>query len=90
MKLNSNYILRNVAGSDVVVAIGEEAAKLGGMITLNETAALIWKCLEDGDDEAAIVARLRQEYAGADEATLKNDLQFFLDKLRQKNILTDD
>ncbi len=89
MRLNENYILRTVAGSDVVVAVGEEAAKLHGMITLNETAAFIWRCLEKEPDEDEIVMRLKEEYAATDEALLRKELTFFLDKLRAQGILED-
>ncbi len=87
MKLNKNYMLKNVAGSDVVVALGEEAVKLHGMITLNETAAFIWRCLEKELDEEQILALLKEEYTGADEERLKNDTDVFLKKLIDRNIL---
>ncbi|HZJ75601.1 MAG TPA: PqqD family protein [Clostridia bacterium] len=87
MKLNENYILRTVAGSDVVVAVGEEAAKLRGMMTLNDTAAFIWHCLEKEFDEEKIIAKLKEEYTGADDETLKSELQAFLGKLIDMGIL---
>lgn len=89
MKLNENYILRNVAGSDVVVAVGEEAAKLRGMITLNDTAAFIWRCLEKGLNEDKIIERLKEEYTGADDERLREELHTFIDKLREKGIIDD-
>lgn len=87
MKLNENYILRTVAGSDVVVAVGKEAAKLRGMMNLNDTAAFIWRCLEKGFDEEKIIEKLKEEYAGADDKTLKLEVQTFLDKLIDMGIV---
>ena len=43
MKIKENFILRKIAGDDVVVPIGENIADFNGAITLNETAALLWK-----------------------------------------------
>ncbi|HZK21889.1 MAG TPA: PqqD family protein [Oscillospiraceae bacterium] len=87
MKLNENYILRTVAGSDVVVAVGKEAAKLRGMMNLNDTAAFIWRCLEKGFDEEKIIEKLKEEYTGADDKTLRLEVQTFLDKLINMGIV---
>ncbi len=87
MKLNENYILRNVAGSDIVVAVGEEAAKLRGVMTLNDTAAFIWRCLEEALDEKEIVKRLKEEYPSAGDERLHAELRIFLDKLRARGIV---
>ncbi|MGI6746103.1 MAG: PqqD family protein [Acutalibacteraceae bacterium] len=89
MKLNKNYILRTVAGSDVVVAVGEEANKLRGMITLNETGAFIWRCLEQELDIDQTVEKMKQEYTGVDDERLRKEIGIFLDKLREQGILQD-
>lgn len=89
MKLNENYILRTVAGSDVVVAVGEEAAKLRGMMTLNDTAAFIWRCLEKELDEEMIITKLKEEYTGVDDETLKSEVRVFLAKLHDMGILNE-
>ena len=39
MKIRTGLMMRNVAGSYVVVAAGKEAIDFNGMITLNETGA---------------------------------------------------
>lgn len=89
MKLNENYILRTVAGSDVVVAVGEEAAKLRGMMTLNDTAAFIWRCLEKELDEEMIITKLKEEYTGVDDEKLKSEVRVFLAKLHDMGILNE-
>ena len=89
MKLNENYLLREIAGSPVVVAVGEEAAKLNGMITLNTTGAFIWKLLEKGEERSAILCALATEYAGVSAEILEKDLDTFLEKLKKQGILTD-
>lgn len=54
MKLSSEYIMRDIAGEKVIVPVGGMSQKLNGLITLNEPAILIWKCLEEGLDEKEI------------------------------------
>lgn len=87
MKLSENYILRTVAGTPVVVPVGEATKDLNGMITLNESAEFIWKMLKDGAERPEILAALKAEY-NADESILAEDLDAFLNKLVERKILT--
>ena len=72
MKLKPDFLLRQVAGSWVVVAVGKASVDFNGMLTLNESGALLWQMLESGADRAALVEALTSEYevtaeqAGAD------------------------
>ena len=45
MKIKEGYILRNVAGSFVVVPIGEAASEFNGMMNLNDTGAFLFEKL---------------------------------------------
>ncbi len=87
MKLSENYILKTVAGTPVVVPIGAAANDLNGMITLNESAEFIWKMLKNGAERAEILDALKAEY-NADENILAADLDYFLNKLVERKILT--
>ena len=42
MKIKDGFAKRNIAGSDIVVPIGENAKEFNGMITLNETGGFLW------------------------------------------------
>ncbi len=86
MKLNENYVLKTVAGTPVVVPVGDAVKNIKGMITLNGPAEVIWKALEQGKDFEEIVAILKSEYDAADEV-LRNDITTFLEKLESYNIL---
>ncbi len=86
MKLNENYILKEIAGMPVVVPVGEAVNKIRGMITLNGPAEVIWKALEDGKDYEKIVAEIKAEY-DADDSVIRADLDAFLEKLKNHGIL---
>ena len=88
MKLNENYILKTIAGSPVVVPVGEAVNQVKGMITLNGPAEVIWKCLENGDDFDAVLATLKAKY-DAPEELLKKDLNAFVEKLKGLGILSE-
>lgn len=87
MKLSENFILKTVAGTAVVVPVGDAVNDIKGMITLNGPAETIWKCLENGMDYEGIVVQLKSEY-DAPEDVLRTDLTAFLDKLKAYKILS--
>ena len=62
MKINENFVLREVAGSWVVIPIGEKSVDFNGMMNLNETGVLLWRELEKGADKEALVAAITGEY----------------------------
>ena len=88
MKLNENFILKSIAGTAVVVPVGEAVNDIKGMITLNDPAEIIWKGLENGKDIDSIVEDIKSEY-DAPEDVIRNDVDAFLNKLRTYKILVD-
>ena len=85
MKLKEGLVLRQVAGEYVVLATGGEV-KINGMITLNETGALLWKKLEAGAEAEDLTAALLAEYE-VDEATAKAHVQTYLARLGEIGVL---
>ena len=85
MKLKPGFILRDVAGSCVVVPTGAEL-NFNGMISLNETGKTIWNCLENDTDVDAVVAAILSEY-DTDEATARTAVEGFIEKLRKHGFL---
>ncbi len=88
MKLNENFILKNIAGTAVVVPVGEAVRDLKGMITLNGPAEIIWKGLESGKTIDSIIEEIKSEY-DASEDVIRKDVDAFLNKLRTYKILED-
>ena len=89
MKLNPDFVMRQVAGTWVVIPFGETAGKLNGMISLNETGAFLWKALEDCSQESDLVERLLAEYAVSREIA-EADVAAFLQTLRRAGCLVED
>lgn len=87
MKISEGYILRTVAGKNIVVSVGAEAS-FSGMLTLNDTGVFFWNLLsEDITKEEMIDAVLREYDAERDIVT--EDVEEFLAKLKDKGILED-
>ena len=88
MKIKDTYIVRNVAGENLVVPVGGKNINFNAVMTLNESAMLLWKTLATGADERDLVKALTDEY-GIDEARAAADIDKFLNKLKENDILED-
>ena len=66
MKLKDGFLLRSIAGQNVVLPSGSDL-DLNMMITLNETGAFLWERLQQETDEATLVAALLSEYDVSEE-----------------------
>ena len=86
MKINENFVLREVAGSWVVIPIGEKSVDFNGMMNLNETGVLLWRALEKGAEKEELVAALTAEYDVSAEIAAK-DIGQFLETLEKAGCL---
>ena len=82
MKLKKNFVLRQVAGAWVVLPLGAETVNFSGMLQLNDSGAMLWRVLEAGGDQEALVDALLGEYDVTREQA-EADVQEFLAKLDQ-------
>lgn len=89
MKLSENFVLKNIAGANVVMPVGEAVGKINGMIKLNLSAKVIWDSLEANKDFDGIMEEMKNTFSDVDEETLKEDINAFLNKLREHEILVD-
>ena len=87
MKIKDGFILRDLAGKTLVVAVGKRSKEFKGMITLNETGKVIWKVLEIGATKDEIVDKLLKEFEGATRQEVEDDVTAFISNLERDNIL---
>ena len=69
----------------MVVPIGQRVVEFNGLITLNESGALLWKRLEEGVDAEELVASILSEY-DVDEAEVKNDVSEFVNLVLERRL----
>ena len=50
MRLKKGFVLREVCGEKVIVGEGAETVDFGKLISLNDTAAVLWKKAEELGD----------------------------------------
>lgn len=89
MKLNPEYVLRKVAGECVVVPTGSASQKINGLITLNDSAAFLWKCVEEGMDRQEILLKTMEEFE-EDKEMVERDVIGFLDMLVEEGFATEE
>lgn len=80
MKRSENFLLREVAGTQVLVPVGEAATSFPGMVTLNSTGVYIWELLEQEQTLQTLTQALMDRYA-VDMEQAQADAAAFVGKL---------
>ena len=80
MKRNTNFILREIAGENILVATGEAAQIFNGMITLNDVASFIWKNIDECKTVDKLIASILDEF-DIDDETARRDIESFTAEL---------
>ncbi len=88
MKLKYNFVVRNIDGRPVAVAVGKDNADFNGMIRLNDTGKFIFDLLSVDTTEADIVAGLTGNYE-VDVSEAESAVKEFLQKLRDNGLLVE-
>lgn len=86
MKIKSGFVLKEVAGSFIVVSVGERVKDFNGVIMLNETGVFLWKKLERGATEEELISALLNEYE-VEESVAKADVAAFIGKMKEAELL---
>ena len=82
MKIKDTFLMKEIAGNYVVVPTGNELVNLNGMITLNDSGAVLWGLLENDTDKESVITGMLKEF-DIDRETAEADIDEFLDLLRK-------
>ena len=86
MQIKNGFMLKEVAGTNIVVPIGENTVDFNAMITLNETGAFLWKQLEEEKSVEDLVKSMTSEY-DVDNDTAEKDIAKFIEIIRSAGLL---
>lgn len=86
MKTNKNFILRNIAGDNILVATGEAAQSFNGMITMNEVASFIWSNIDECGSVGKLIQRVLDEF-DVNEEKARQDVEYFTSDLIKMGII---
>ena len=81
MKQSPDYLLQETADLLVIVPVGRAAAMFPGMVTVNQTGALVWELLACERTEEELVDALYEKFDAPMEQ-LQKDVAEFLHRLR--------
>ena len=88
MKIKDGYILKKVAGENIVVATGEARLSFNGIITFNEVGAEVFALLDGTRTEEQIVDELLKMY-NAPKEVISADVNRLIEKMRAQGLLED-
>ena len=81
MKISTDFAMREVAGTPIVVPCRADY-KSTTLMKLNGTACFLWKLLEKGcDEESELVSALCTEFEVAEDVA-RTDVNAFIERLR--------
>ena len=86
MKFKKEFMLREIVGETILIPMGDSNNHFNGIITINELGKFIWENLESSKDEEELLHKILEEYE-VEEKEATEDLDEFLDKLRQVDII---
>jgi hypothetical protein len=88
MKIKDGFIMKNVAGSNVVLPLGERQSEIHGIITFNEIGAEVFNMLDGTNSVEEIVTKISKDYEVSYE-TVEADVKKLIDKMRVNGLVED-
>lgn len=86
MRVKKEFIIRNIAGKDVIVATGKEAMKFNGLLTVSETGKFILEHYQDAENISDLIQMVLDEFEVDPEIAAKDTIGFTNAMLQQEII----
>ena len=86
MKIKEGFVKRQVAGQNIVIALGEANKSFNGMINLNDSGSLIWDMLQSGCEREDIISAMLEEY-DVEKDIVERDVDTFIESLKKANAI---
>lgn len=74
MKIKEGFELRNVCGENIIIAHGIENIDFTRVVTLNESAAMLWNAVQGREFKEEELAELFKKEYDVDNQTAQNDV----------------
>ncbi len=88
MKIKDGFILKDVAGSKIVIATGDAKLSFNGVITFNSVGAEIFNLLDGTNTDEEIIKKIASDY-NVDTAIVERDFYALVEKLKAHKMLDD-
>lgn len=90
MRFKKGYRLRSLGQEFILIAEGLEAVDFSRMISMNESAAFLWKEVEGMDFDAEMLATLLVDNYGVACETAQNDVAALLESWSAAGLIEDE
>ena len=87
MKLRYQFVIRNVGGNTVAIAVGEGSSCFEGIVKLNSSGELLFKLLSRGDITCEELLSQFAAQCGTTVETVTPSVMAFLDQLQRNELL---
>lgn len=87
MKLKYNFVVNEVAGNMIAIAVGDDVTKFNGFIKMNKTGAEIFEFLKDEITFEALVEKMSKLYPESDVEQIKQSVENLVTKLKTAEVL---
>lgn len=86
MKIKDGYIIKDVAGSKIVIATGAQKLDFNGVMTFNSVGAEIFNLLDGANSVDDIVNKIAEEYNVPVER-VREDVEKLIIKMKEHNLI---
>ncbi len=86
MKIKDGFILKDVAGSKIVIATGSARLDFNGVMTFNDVGAAVFNLLDGTRTVDEIASKIAADY-GVDVTMVKTDVENLIEKMRKHNLI---
>lgn len=89
MKIKGEFMVRNIMDEHIVMPINESIGSFGGAIVLNEVSEFIWNHMKESITKEDLLDLILGEF-DVDRETASQDLENFLNKMREIGVLEEE
>ena len=88
MKIKDGFIMKDVAGSKVVLPLGERQFDVNGIITFNDVGAEVFNMLDGTNSVEEIATKIAKDYDVSYEM-VEADVNELIEKMRANGLIED-
>lgn len=87
MRIKDGFALQELCDEHIIVAYGQKNIDFSHIISLNESATLLWKWAEGKDFDAEGMAGVLAQHYEVDKGTALQDVEQMLEKWNSLNLI---
>ena len=87
MRTRKGFVLRTLGKEYILVAEGLEAVDANRLISMNESAAFLWKAVDDKEFDSNTLINLLMEEYGIDREVAEKDVAALLETWKTAEII---